>query len=178
LVNNKNIKMRLSSNIYIILVVLLSSCIETVALSSFVAGTTISSNKTIHQTKQDSLISAKINLKLLDNNLKTWNNNIEATVNNNRVLLTGIANSEKAPLSAQKLSWTTDGVKEVIDEIIIEDHKIGKIKEISNSLTDNLITSNVHLKIMFNRKLSRSNYQIITVNQNVFELVLTNALGV
>jgi len=154
----------------IFLLCFLTNCVAAVAgLGSFFAGATIARDKTIKTDSSDNLISTKINIKLFDNSLKAFSNIIEATVDNGIVLLTGVAENESKARLARNLAWSTPGVEDVIDELIIDKiSEKGFVDGLNQSFADRMVTSAVYSRIIFASGISTINFHIITVRGTVF----------
>ena len=99
----------------------LTSCVETIVISTGVGAGLAYREKTIDDTRSDLKISTKIALKFIAKGLKNPGNSIDITVNEGRVMLTGIARNPAKAKLAQELCWQVKGVNEVIDEIQIPD---------------------------------------------------------
>ncbi|MEX2451699.1 MAG: BON domain-containing protein [Rhodospirillales bacterium] len=80
-----------------------------------------------------------------------------------RVLLTGIADSEKMRADAVRLTWQAAGVKEVLNEIKLPGEG-GK----TSLARDGWITAQLKSKITFDQKIYAVNYFIETVNGVVY----------
>ena len=104
----------------------LTSCVETIVISTGVGGALAYREKTIDDTRSDIKISTKIGLKFISNGLKTPKTSIDITVNEGRVMLTGIARDTAKAKLAQELCWQFKGVNEVIDEIQIREDGKGR----------------------------------------------------
>ena len=156
-----------------------TSCVETVIISSVAGGAVAVREKTLKDSGGDVVIGTKLLGEFIENGLKNPGNSIDFTINEGRVLLTGIArDAEKAQL-AQLLAWKVSGVKEVIDEIQI--HEDGKFyaHDIWVATRDYLITAQVETRLTFTRDIISMNYKttavggvvyILGVAQNEFEM--------
>ncbi len=153
---------------YLVLAVLLlsTSCVETVLLGSGATFVTLRQKKSIEEVKNDVTIEAKINYQFLLNGLKKFNNKIGVTVNQQRVLLTGSVNDENLIKNANKIAWKVDGVMEVIDEIQFDNNDF--LKKAQLSLTDSAITAQINYKMATNSEINSINFEAITVNQIVY----------
>ena len=89
--------------------------------------------------------------------------NVEIEVVEGRVLLTGNVDKPDSQIEAVKLAWKVEGVKEVINEIQIND-KSG----IWNYTKDLWISTQVKTRLIFGKDIRSINYSIITVNQVVY----------
>ena len=148
----------------------LSSCVETIVISTGVGAGLAYREKTVEDTRSDVKISTKIALKFISNGLKTPATSIDITVNEARVMLTGIARDPAKAKLAQELCWQVKGVNEVIDEIQIREDGKFKLADIGSSFYDYLITAEIETKFALAKDLRTLNYQITTVNNEVYLL--------
>lgn len=104
----------------LLLTFLLSSCIETVAVTTFGTGYLLTRNKSIKATVSDSAILAGITKALLSNNKEGKFEKINVSVYEGRVLLVGYSQTRENIQEAIRLIWGVDNVKEVINEVSTE----------------------------------------------------------
>ena len=148
----------------------LTSCVETIVISTGVGAGLAYREKTIDDARSDIKIATKIGLKFISNGLKTPKNSIDITVNEARVMLTGIARDPAKAKLAQELCWQIKGVNEVIDEIQISEDGKFKFSDIGSAFYDYLITAEIETKFALAKDLRTLNYQITTVNNEVYLL--------
>jgi osmotically-inducible protein OsmY len=148
----------------------LTSCVETIVLSTGVGAGLAYREKTIDDTRSDIKISTKIALKFLSKGLKNPGNSIDITVNESRVMLTGIVRDPTKAKLAQELCWQVAGVNEVIDEIQIPADNKFKLVDVGSAFFDYLITAEIETKFALAKDLRTLNYQITTVNNEVYLL--------
>jgi osmotically-inducible protein OsmY len=148
----------------------LTSCVETIVISTGVGAGLAYREKTIDDARSDIKIATKIGLKFISNGLKTPKNSIDITVNEARVMLTGIARDSAKAKLAQELCWQIKGVNEVIDEIQISEDGKFKFSDIGSAFYDYLITAEIETKFALAKDLRTLNYQITTVNNEVYLL--------
>ena len=144
-----------------------TSCVETLLLGAATGGILASQNKSFGDTGNDILISSKIDKAFIANGLKNPNNKIGVTVDEQRVLLTGVVDDPKIAKKAVDLAWETKNVKEVIDEIQIIRKKSGA-KTFVNYFKDSSITSQINSKALLNENVSSIDFDVVTVNQIVY----------
>jgi osmotically-inducible protein OsmY len=84
-------------------------------------------------------------------------------VNQGTVLLTGRAKDPEMRLDAVRLAWQANGVKEIINEIVVDDGST-----LTDSARDTWIGTQLRSKLMFDRNISSINYSIETVNGVVY----------
>ncbi len=105
----------------------------------------------------DSRIKTVINFQLLDEDPNLLRG-LSTAVYERRVLLTGIVVSVAKRDAAVRIAWAADGVKEVINEMIIDP------KGVSGSFArDSWITAKLRSKLLFDKEIVGINYSIDTV---------------
>ncbi len=147
-----------------------TSCVETIIVGSTATGVVTLREKSMSDTHKDIVISTKLGTTFLANGLKNPGNSIDVTVNEGRVLLTGIARNARKASLASELAWKIEGVKEVIDEIQLRNGDNIRLKDFGVSAYDYKITTEIESRLLFSRKVSSINYQITTVNGVVYLL--------
>ncbi len=95
---------------------------------------------------------------------------VRLQVQRGRVLLTGNVKDAETKIDAVRLVWQVYGVREVIDEIEIND----KASLLSYG-RDQFITTELESKILFDREIASINYSIVTVNQTVYLMGLSRS---
>jgi osmotically-inducible protein OsmY len=88
---------------------------------------------------------------------------LSMTVKEGRVLITGVLPDPDQRVTAVRLAWQAQGVKEVINEI-----KIDKSEGIPGFVRDSWITSTIKTKLTFDRYVSSINYNVETVGGVVY----------
>ncbi len=89
--------------------------------------------------------------------------NVEVKVVEGRVLLTGNVDKPETQINAVRLTWTVAGVREVMNEIQIND-KSG----FWNYAQDVWISAQVRTRLLLAKDIRSVNYSVITVNQTVY----------
>ena len=113
---------------------------------------------------KDSRIRTEINYYWLEHD-RTMLRGLSTAVYEGRVLLTGIAVSEVRRNDAVRLAWKPDGVKEVINEIIVD------AKGSSGAFArDTWISTKLRSKLLFDGEIMGVNYSINTVRGTVYLL--------
>ena len=148
---------------YTILLVL-TSCVETVVVGTFATGALVTKEKSIIDTKDDIIIASKVEKNLLSNNLSS----INAEVEERRVLLTGIIYSSEDAKKAVSVCWKVDDVKEVIDEIQVLNQRPSIIDQVITYTTDSGVTAEVKFNLLFRKNLKSANFEVTTVNGIVY----------
>ncbi len=144
-----------------------TSCVETVIVGAGAGVVLATREKSVVDTKDDVIISTKIDAKFIENGLKTPKNGISVMVNEGRVLLIGVVRSEEKAKLAQSLAWKTVGVKEVIDEVKINEKDL-KVTDFTAPVKDSALTSWLKIKLFFKQGIKQVNYKITTMNDAVY----------
>lgn len=156
-------------NLLVVLALLFSSsCVETVLVSSLATGSIVTREKSAKNMKDDVIIASILITKYSTNGLNGFNNSVDVSVNEGRVLLTGVVRDPKKELLAVEMAWKVDGVREVINEIqLIEDGGYGP-KNFARAFRDMALTLEIETKLLIKPRLRSSNYKINTVNGVVY----------
>lgn len=154
----------------VIALLFLTSCVETIVVGSVATGVVASREKSLSSSAKDIAISSKLGTIFIKNGLKNPGNSIDITVNEGRVLLTGIVRDAKKANLAADLAWKEKGVTEVIDEIQMVDEKKIQAKDWASAANDYFITTQIETKLLFHRKILSVNYQVTTIKGVVYLL--------
>jgi len=116
----------------------------------------------VSRATRDAVIQAKINDLWLRYSVEMFTK-LDMTVNNGRVLLTGIVQNPEHRVEAVRLAWQPEGVEQVINEITVAN---------SNGITgyarDAWITSRLRTALIFDKNVLSVNYSIDTVKRVVY----------
>jgi len=149
---------------------LLSGCAAPVLMFGGVAGAgaTLSKEKTVGSSLDDTNIWTKIKAAFLQHHKEIEGvlSNVSVEVSEGRVLLTGKAASADDRLKILKLVWEQNGVKEVINEIKLENNE----ESIGSYSKDVWITAQVKAKLLANKAVRSINYNIETIDSIVYIL--------
>jgi osmotically-inducible protein OsmY len=107
-----------------------------------------------------------IQLKIADLWIKkdfTMFRKLNATVKEGRVLLTGSVPNPDMRVEAVRLAWQADGVRQVLNEISVDEGG-----GVTGAVVDGWITSNIKAKLMMDKYVQSINYNIDTVQGNVY----------
>lgn len=89
--------------------------------------------------------------------------NVEIKVVEGRVLLSGNVDKPESKVEAVRLAWTAAGVREVMDEIQVNDQT-----GIWNYTRDTWISTQVRARLIVTKGVRSINFSILTVNQVVY----------
>lgn len=165
-INHQSIYMKKYLSL-IVLLIFAASCVETVVVGAATTGVLVAQDKSVSDTKDDILITIKIDQKFISNGLKNPTNKIGVTVDNQRVMLTGIVDDDSLVAKANKIAWEVGGVKEVIDEIQVKRNK-SLANNFINYFKDTAITAQIGSKALLNSEISSVNFEVVTINNIVY----------
>jgi osmotically-inducible protein OsmY len=113
---------------------------------------------------RDTAIEAKIFKQWIDTD-KSMATRMSVEVYESRVLLTGITKTEEERAIAVGLAWKTNGVEDVMNEIVV-----GEASSFIEIARDIAITAELKSRITFNAEILAVNYAIETTRGTVFLL--------
>lgn len=110
----------------------------------------------------DARIQAEINDLWFRYDVETFTK-LDMTVNNGRVLLTGVVQNPEHRVEAVRLAWQPDGVEQVINEI-----RVAESSGITGFAKDTWITTQLRTKLTLDKEVLSINYNIDTVQGTVY----------
>lgn len=126
------------------------------------AGTAAASEGGIPRALSDTRIRANINELWFKSDLEMFSK-VNMSVNQGRVLLTGVVQKPEHRVEAVRLVWQVEGVREVINEI-----KVTGSEGIKGFVRDKWITSALKTKLLFDKDIQSVNYTVDTVQGVVY----------
>lgn len=140
---------------------LLSGC-AVAAGAGATAGVAAAQEGGLSRAKSDFVIQTEINDLWFKYDVKTFAK-LDLTVNQGRVLITGVVQDPESRVEAVRLAWQPKGVKEVINEINVADSP-----GIVGFARDTWISGRLRTAITFDRQVQSINYNIDTVQGTVY----------
>ncbi len=125
-------------------------------------GTAASKEGGISGAVTDASIKGQINEAWFQYNLDMFSK-LSTTVNQGRVLLTGVVQNPADRVEAVRLVWQVDGVKQVINEI-----RVSESEGVPGFVRDNWITTRLRTAMTFESGVQSLNYSIDTVQGVVY----------
>lgn len=116
----------------------------------------------IKGTVDDLKINTLISDKWFRYDLETFAR-LNLTVNQGRVLITGVVQDPDNRVEAVRLAWQVEGVKQVINEI-----RVAEGEGIPGFIKDEAITARLRATLTFDRAVQSINYSIDTVQGTVY----------
>jgi len=141
---------------------LLGGCGALVLGGAAAGAAVVAQERPVKEAVSDTTIQATIGKKLFEFSVDIFQQ-VDISVVEGRVLLTGLVPEPQNRLDAVRIAWQADGVKEVINEIEVKDRS-----SLSDAARDSWITTKLRGKITFDQEISGINYTIDTVNQRVY----------
>lgn len=142
----------------------LGGCIPTILGAGATTGVAVVQERSVGAAIDDGAIQLALQGKLFDRS-GTLFIKVDIEVDEGRVLLTGIVPKSEDRVTAARIAWDTNGVKEVLNEIQVSD-KSGII----SYAKDSWITTRLRTKILGDENIVGINYTIETVNGVVYLL--------
>lgn len=143
---------------------LLSGCLPTLVVSgATTAGTVAAQERSAGNAMDDTGIKLTIYNLYIRKDFKDLFKNVAIRVVEGRVMLTGNVDQPETKVEAVRLAWLAKGVKEVINEITINDQS-----GILNYARDGWIATQVRAKLLFEKDVRSVNYSVEVVNGVVY----------
>ena len=127
-----------------------------------VAGISSAQEGGISRAVSDTTIKLKINEAWFKYNVEAFKK-LGTTINQGRVLITGVVQNPEHRVEAIRLAWQVPGVKQVINEVRVADSA-----GVTGFIKDTWITSRLRGSIALNRGVQSINYSIDTVQGVVY----------
>ena len=127
------------------------------------AGVTASKEGGVRNAARDTAIRLEISDLWFKKDLNMFSR-LNLTVQEGRVLLTGIVDNPDHRVEAVRLAWQADNVEQVINEIQVQNEP----RSWANFARDNWITTQLRTKITFDKYIQSINYSIDTVQGVVY----------
>ncbi len=110
----------------------------------------------------DAKIQAQINDRWFRYDVETFRK-LDMTVNQGRVLLTGVVQDPEDRVEAVRLAWQVEGVNQVINEI-----RIAESEGVTGFVRDGWITTRLRTALTLDKDVQNLNYSIDTVQGTVY----------
>lgn len=127
------------------------------------AGVTASKEGGVRNAARDASIRLEISDLWFKKDLKIFSR-LNLTVQEGRVLITGIVDNPDHRVEAVRLAWQADYVEQVINEIQVQNEP----RSWSQFARDNWITTQLRTKILFDKHVQSINYTLDTVQGVVY----------
>ncbi len=152
---------------------ILCGCIPTLFAAGAGATVAAAKDQPIKETASDAKISASIKASFLKRGVGKLYAKISVDVVSGAALYTGSVSSEEDVATALEIAWDQEGVKEVINELKIDENS-SKF-DLVQYTRDSFITGQIKSKIFMNRDIKFPNYTIVTFNDVVYVFGLSRS---
>jgi osmotically-inducible protein OsmY len=126
-------------------------------------GVVAAQERTVGRAVDDLTIKTAIISRYAQKDVNDLLVNVDVELSEGRVLLTGDVNKQETAIEAVKLAWQVEGVKEVLNELKINDKG-----DWQKWVTDVWITQQVRARLLLEKNVRSINYTIETVHGTVY----------
>lgn len=147
----------------IVTLIFLPGCVPLVIGAGTETAVVVAQERSVGNAVDDAGILLKIKNLYAQANYKDLLANIEIKVVEGRVLLTGNVDRPQSQIDAVNLAWQVNGVKEVINEVQVNDQA-----GVWNYARDVWISTQIRSRLLITKGVRSVNYSVITVNQVVY----------
>ena len=140
----------------------LSSCTGILVGAAATTGVAAASEGGLSGAASDAAIQIKINDLWFRHDIEMFRK-LDLTINQGRVLITGLVQNPEHRVEAVRLAWQPEGVKQVINEI-----RIAEGEGLAGYAKDAWITTRLRTAITLDRDILSINYSIDTVQGTVY----------
>lgn len=144
-------------------IISISGCVPLVLGGATETAVVVAQERSVGNAVDDAGILLQIKNLYAKQDYKDLLANVDVKVVEGRVLLAGNVDKPDSQIEAVKLAWQIAGVKEVINEVQIND-KSG----FWNYTKDVWISTQVRARLLLGKEIRSINYSVITVNQVVY----------
>lgn len=141
-----------------------AGCAPLLVGGAAVGATVVAQERSVGSAAEDTAIHGEIARRLLQSHSEIYQK-VDISVDEGRVLLTGLVPAPQDRIEAARIAWQADGVAEVINEIQVKDKST-----VSDAARDTAITAQLRSRILFDGSVRSINYTIDTVNGRVYLL--------
>jgi osmotically-inducible protein OsmY len=110
----------------------------------------------------DDLIWTKVQARWLDNDADMFSK-VRLQIHEGRLLLTGVVQTATVRMTAVRLAWEVDGVKEVINEI-----KVAEAPDLGQAAQDQWVAQELRNKMLFDSAVRSVNYSVEAVEGTIY----------
>lgn len=153
----------IKSGLFLLALAGISGCVPLVLGGATETAVVVAQERSVGNAVDDAGILLRIKNLYAKQDYKDLLANVEVKVVEGRVLLTGNVDKPDSQIEAVNLAWQVESVKEVINEIQINDQS-----GFMNYARDVWISTQVRSRLLFGKGIRSVNYSVITVNQVVY----------
>ncbi len=140
----------------------LSGCVVAVLGGAGAVGMGVAEERGFEGAVDDTKIKTDLTTAYIDKGFTLFHQ-VQVTVTEGRVVLTGSVDLPETRVDAVQLAWQTAGVRQVLDEL-----QVNQESGFGSGVTDAWIASKLRTQLMFNGDVKNINYTIDVVNGTVY----------
>lgn len=140
----------------------LGGCVGAAIGAGAAGGIAVAQERSLGSAIDDNVIQANVNHQLLQHSEALFSK-VGTEVIEGRVLLTGVVSTPDDRVTATRLAWKAKGVKEVLNEIEVNDKSA-----LTNIAKDGWITAQLHARMLADQQVRDINYSVETVNGVIY----------
>ncbi len=140
-----------------------SGCVPLLVAGGSETAAVVAQERSVGNAMDDAGILLQLKKQFATKDYKDLLANVEVKVVEGQVLLTGNVDKPETKVEAVRIAWTIAGVREVIDEIQINDKS-----SFWNYTRDVWISTQIRTRLIATKGIRSINYSVITVNQVVY----------
>lgn len=142
---------------------ILSGCVPLVFAGAGTGGVVAAQERSTGNALDDTSIKIAMDAKFARKDMGDLFRNVTVKVTEGRVMLTGDVDKPESKVEATQIAWTVNGVKEVMNEIQVND-----TTGVMDYAQDSWIANQVRTKLLFEKNLRSVNYSVEVVNGVVY----------
>ncbi len=155
--------MKINKIIFLLLLLIITSCVGTSSTGVFGTGVTIAIDpRTIGTQIDDSIMQKNLSAKLINLNTN-YLLSVKTKVLDGRIFITGKVDTIEEKLQITKLGWEIKGARSVKNDLRIKDKF-----NFQQAAKDVLITSQLRAAMITNKKIKSVNYNIDTYKKKIY----------
>lgn len=145
------------------LCVSLNACVAATIFTAAEAGKTLAQERSTGSRLDDNGIAIAINEKFVQKDFEGLFGRVDTNISEGRVLLAGAVDTPTLKKEAERLVWEVEGVKEVINEI-----QVNNSTDFATYMEDAYITRHIKAQMLLTKGISSVNYGVETVDGTVY----------
>ncbi len=145
------------------LAISLSGCFAATIFTAAEAGKTLAQERSAGSRLDDNSIAISINDKFAQKDFNDLFANVDTQISEGRVLLAGSVKNPENKVEAERLTWEVAGVKEVINEI-----QVNNASSFKTYVQDAYISRHIKTRMFLTEGIKSVNYGVETVEGTVY----------
>tara|TARA_A100000164_G_C21623889_1_gene637926 strand:- start:81 stop:674 length:594 start_codon:yes stop_codon:yes gene_type:complete len=155
--------MKISKILLLFVLILITSCVGTSSTGVFGTGVSVALDpRTIGTQIDDSIMQKNLSAKLINMNTN-YILSVKSKVIDGRIFITGKVETVEEKFKITKLGWEIKGARSVKNDLRIKDKF-----NLQQSAKDILITSQLRVAMITNKKIKAVNYNIDTYKKKIY----------